>query len=321
VSLPPGFRLRPARDEDAPAVAAFMNEECIAFIGAPAVSTEWLLRRWTAPSVVRENDVAVVDTDPGAPCGLLYVAADKPYTQIFALGAVALPYHGLGIGAAIVRENERRAQRFVALADPAARVVVHAGSFADEPQVSALLSSGGYREVRRLQLMRIDFAGPPPGPVAPAGIEIHPLRPDRDGAALFEAHVEAFADHWGAGEETEEDFRHHVLEGSDFDAGLWFLAWARGELAGYAGAIERADEDPSRGYVSLLGVRRPYRGRGLGEALLRRAFVELHARGKSGCDLHVDSESLTGATRLYERVGMTAHPRYATWEKELRPAR
>jgi hypothetical protein len=34
----------------------------------------------------------------------------------------------------------------------------------------------------------------------------------------------------------------------------------------------------------------------------------------------VDAESVTGATRLYERVGMTPYPRFATWEKELRPA-
>jgi hypothetical protein len=34
----------------------------------------------------------------------------------------------------------------------------------------------------------------------------------------------------------------------------------------------------------------------------------------------VDSESTTGATRLYERVGMRPEPQYATWRKTLRPA-
>ncbi len=80
-----------------------------------------------------------------------------------------------------------------------------------------------------------------------------------------------------------------------------------------------AEEDPSRGYVAALGTRRPYRGKGIASALLRHVFRTLLERGKRGCDLHVDSDSLTGATRLYERVGMTAHPRFATWEKELRP--
>jgi ribosomal protein S18 acetylase RimI-like enzyme len=100
---------------------------------------------------------------------------------------------------------------------------------------------------------------------------------------------------------------------------LWFVAWDGEELAGYVGAQERSREDPSRGYIPLLGVRRPYRRRGLGEALLRTAFAALSARGRKGVELHVDADSVTGATRLYERVGMSAHPRFATWEKELRP--
>ena len=52
----------------------------------------------------------------------------------------------------------------------------------------------------------------------------------------------------------------------------------------------------SRGYIAVLGVRRPYRRRGLGEALLLHAFGALHARGRRGVDLHVDTDSLTGAT-------------------------
>jgi mycothiol synthase len=88
-----------------------------------------------------------------------------------------------------------------------------------------------------------------------------------------------------------------------------------------AGAQEKSREDPSRGYIALLGVRPSYRRRGLGEALVLNAFEALSARGRRGVDLHVDADSLTGATRLYARVGMSAHPRFATWEKELRPAR
>ena len=133
--------------------------------------------------------------------------------------------------------------------------------------------------------------------------------------------MEAFADHWGEGRETYEDFRHHHLDAPEYDAGLWFVAWDGNELAGYVGAQENSREDPSRGYIAVLGVRRPYRRRGLGEALLLHAFGALHARGRLGVDLHVDADSLTGATGLYAKVGMTAHPRFATWEKELRPGR
>lgn len=319
VSLPPTFRLRPARDEDAHAIAAFANDEAEAVVGAPVISPQWLLRHWTAPSVNRDRDVAVVEASDGHPCGYLSVRADPPYARVLALGIVARPYRGRGLGGALVAENERRAQRLVALAHPQLRVVIHSGALADEPRVSGLLAAHGYREVRRTTLMRIDFHGEPAPPAALGGIDVRPFLPD-NAEELFSAHREAFADTWGEGEETYEDFRHHLLDRPEFDPELWFLAWHGEELAAYLGAQKDAAEDPTRGYVDLLGVRRAYRRRGIGEALLRHAFQALFRRGKGGCDLHVDADSLTGALRLYERVGMRAHPRFATWEKELRPA-
>lgn len=204
----------------------------------------------------------------GELCAFLSVEAEPPFTEVFALGIVA--FHGLGLGAAIVSENERRALRFGALAVQSAPppLLIHAGALAAEPRVSTLLGSRGYREV---------------------------------------------------GEETYEDFRHRHLDAPEYDPALWFIAWDKEDLAGYVGAQGESREDPSRGYIALLGVRRACRRRGLGEALLRHAFRALHARGRRGVDLHVDADSVTGATRLYARVGMSAQPRFATWEKELRP--
>ena len=54
-------------------------------------------------------------------------------------------------------------------------------------------------------------------------------------------------------------------------------------------------------------------------ALLSRAFVALHSTGKTRVGLGVDADSLTGATRLYERSGMAVKVRYDMFEKELRP--
>jgi mycothiol synthase len=316
MELLPGFRMRPPQDEDAGEVAAFANEECVAFLGVPIVDADWLRARWTAPGVDRDLDFAVVESPDGELCGFLSVESEPPFTEVFALGIVAPAFHGRGLGAAIVSEIERRARRFEALADPGARMLIHAGALADEPRVSALLSSRGYREVRRFELRRVDFAGEPPLLAEVEGITVRGFRPE-EARQLYEAHVEAFADHWGEGEETYEDFRHHHFDSPDYDPGLWFVAWDGDELAGYVGAHDKSREDPSRGYIALIGVRRPFRRRGLGEALLLHAFGALHARDRLGVDLHVDADSLTGATGLYAKVGMTAHPRFATWEKEL----
>lgn len=59
------------------------------------------------------------------------------------------------------------------------------------------------------------------------------------------------------------------------------------------------------------------RGRGLGLALLRHGFAELHRRGERQVWLHVDAENRTGATRLYERAGMRVGHRLDCWVKRL----
>jgi mycothiol synthase len=317
-ALPPGFRLRPAEDGDAETVARFANAEAQALIGTPVLSVEWLLRGWTAPGVDRENDIGVVVAPDGELAGAFQVESSAPYTRVFAVGMVAPRFHGRGIGTALAAEMERRAERFLALAPPGARVVVHSGTLAGEPRSGCVLRSRGYQEVRRFQLMRVEFDSPPPAPASVPGIDVRTIR-DGDEESIHRAHVDAFADHWGHAAETFETFRHMNFTGGGFDPALWWLAWDGDRLAGYLGATMESEERETFGYVQLLGVRREYRRRGIGELLLRTAFHELAARGRTGCDLHVDEESQTGATRLYARVGMAAHPRFATWEKVLRP--
>jgi GNAT superfamily N-acetyltransferase len=190
MELLPGFRMRPPQDEDADGVAAISNEECVAFIGVPVIDADWMRGRWTAPGVDREQDFAVVESPNGELCGFLSVEAEPPFAEVFALGIVAPAFHGLGLGAAIVSETERRARRFVELADPDARVLIHAGALADEPRVSALLSSRGYREVRRFELRRVDFAGEPAPPRDIEGLSVRGFRPE-EARQLYEAHVEA----------------------------------------------------------------------------------------------------------------------------------
>lgn len=68
----------------------------------------------------------------------------------------------------------------------------------------------------------------------------------------------------------------------------------------------------------MLGVRRPWRGRGIGRALLLTAFVAVHIRGGEAVELGVDAANPSGATRLYEDVGMRELHSFEIWEKSLR---
>ena len=70
--------------------------------------------------------------------------------------------------------------------------------------------------------------------------------------------------------------------------------------------------------VESLGderVWRPFRGRGLGRGLLLHSFAEPCRHGLTRAGLGVDAESLTGAHRLYEAVGMHVSARFAIHEK------
>jgi ribosomal protein S18 acetylase RimI-like enzyme len=138
---------------------------------------------------------------------------------------------------------------------------------------------------------------------------------------------DAFRDHWGVSEHSEEvsmeAWRKIRLEAPDFDPTLYFLAMDGDQIAGASLCRPSLPEDERMGYVWTLAVGRPWRKRGLGEALLRHSFQEFYRRGKLRAALHVDADSLTGAVRLYEKVGMRSDPQrlMTRFEKVLRPGR
>jgi ribosomal protein S18 acetylase RimI-like enzyme len=59
----------------------------------------------------------------------------------------------------------------------------------------------------------------------------------------------------------------------------------------------------------------------LGEALLRQGIQALHERGHQRVGLHADGENLTGAVRIYRKVGMDILHVHDNYELELRPGK
>jgi ribosomal protein S18 acetylase RimI-like enzyme len=100
---------------------------------------------------------------------------------------------------------------------------------------------------------------------------------------------------------------------------LYFIAMDGNEIAGINLCRPHIPYDADQGLVGSIGVRRPWRKRGLGLALLRHAFNEFYRRGTRKVGLGVDAQSLTGALRLYENAGMHIEQADDFYEKELRP--
>ena len=173
-----------------------------------------------------------------------------------------------------------------------------------------LVTARGYEPVRYFYEMRMELNSPPPEPEWPEGIRPAAFVPE-DARAFYDAVGESFAEEWGFHPIPFDEWKR--LRVDESDTSLYFVARDGDEIAGFARCEERGDD----GFVGMLGVRRPWRRRGIGEALLRHAFGEFHGRGKRAAALGVDSANPSGATRLYERVGMHVAGEDVVYEKDL----
>jgi mycothiol synthase len=176
---------------------------------------------------------------------------------------------------------------------------------ATDARMIAALERLGFAPARHSYRMEIDLADETPEPVWPNGISVRTLA-EGEVPRIHEAFLEVWQDTSDPPNDTLEEWNHWLLRAETFDPSLWFLALAGDELAGFA-VCRKDTNDPAAGHVELLGVRRPWRKQGLGHALLLHSFQAFRQRGWTRGTLGVDASSPTGATRLYERAGMSAY--------------
>jgi ribosomal protein S18 acetylase RimI-like enzyme len=196
------------------------------------------------------------------------------------------------------------------------RRAVRAGVPDRDAGLRALFERRGYEPIRFSFTMLIELGDEPLPPSFPLGIEARVMQPGEE-HAVYDAQQDAFADHWGFHPDTFESWRRWNLERDGSRPDLWWLALDGPEIAGLCLNRMADDGDSEHGYVHILGVQKPWRRRGLGEALLRHSFRDFWQRGRRRVSLDVDGENTTGAVRLYERAGMRVHRRRDTYEKRL----
>jgi mycothiol synthase len=233
-----------------------------------------------------------------------------------------------GIGAALWRWAEARLRAIAA--DPAsswprppagAPRCLEMVAEDTAPGKAALAERHGYQPVRYFFFMQRPNLDDLPAASLPAGLEWRPATPELQ-RAIWEAKEDAFAAHWGHTAKTESDYQawaHSPLN----EPGLWVVAWdpALGQIAGISlNAVNEGDNARygfKRGWVSSLGVRAPWRRRGLGQALLVESLRRLQVRGMTEAVLGVDAENPTGALRLYRGVGFQVLNQDAVFRKPL----
>ena len=80
---------------------------------------------------------------------------------------------------------------------------------------------------------------------------------------------------------------------------------------------EIARQGINQGWVAELGVRRPWRKRGVATALLCESMRAFKRAGLDFATLGVDTENPTGALRLYESVGFRPVRRFIVFSKPV----
>jgi mycothiol synthase len=328
MQLPEGFTARGGTMDDLePSMALFNRWSRSVFGRDEFVNTASIREEWMAPGVDIAEDVRHIFAPSGELIGHVEVWTNvKPLVQPELWARLDPRYEDMGIGTWMMHWAEERAMRALPDVPVELRFTTRVGIYRQGEKAKKLFENMGYQHLRSWYHMLIEMDAPVPEPKFPEGIILRTYDPEIDREAAHLAHEDAFRDHFGHIDlPLEEGLKRwkQNREYEGYDPTLYFLAMddASGEIAGFNLCRPHSHYDKEVGWVSAIGVRRLWRKRGLGLALLRHAFNEYYRRGKRKAGLGVEAQNLTGAVRLYESAGMHIDQAYDFYEKELRPGK
>ena len=292
------MRSRPITLDDFPAVATLFREDEKHLNGRPSHVGESELHEWTSVVDLSRGSWLFEDDDGISAVGWAWTHADVT----FGIGVVHPRAKGVGLGSQLVDRSER-------IGRESGLPRMHQYVLASDTAAAALMTGRGYRDVRHFYDMAIELEAEPEVP----DVAIETMRVG-DERAFHGALEEAFRDHWEHHSTPFEEWWSRRAGRRAFDPTLWFVIRDGDEIV----AVARNEANRNGGgYVGHLAVRRPWRGRGYAKALLLHTFREFWNRGFRRVTLGVDAESPTGATHLYERVGMHVEAENVVFEKAL----
>jgi len=295
------MNVRPFTADDFAAVAKLLEDDERSFGRRADVSAN-NIREWTQFTDLPNESWLYEDEEGPAAVGFVHV-----YGIVgVGVGVVHPRVKGRGIGPELLERSD------AALRDREIEKI-HQFALGSDTAAHALLESRGYHDARHFFEMAIELAERPDVP--DVAIETFSGE-DADARAFHEALNEAFQDHWEHQDQGFDKWWERHRANPSYDPTLWFVIRDGDEIA--ATCRNEANRNGG-GYVATLGVRRPWRGKGYAKALLLHAFREFWDRGMPRVTLGVDAENPTGATHLYERVGMNVESENVIFEKLLTP--
>jgi mycothiol synthase len=314
--LAPGLTHRRPTLQDAPQILALMVACDLAVLGESDSTLSELTADLAAPGVDNERGGRLVTGSDGAVVGWLWTRSDVDAGEVF------LDLYS--VDSDVLRWLMARGREYVAeVAGQWGReVTLAAGSYAHDEVYGGVLRDEGLEVVRSFWQMRrpLDASVTRVAELAPGvRIRLVDAADPADLAVVHRVHEESFVDHWNHTTRPFDAWYERFKDSAGLDFSQWWLAEVDGEPAGLLIGNNSHDEI-NQGYVDTLGVLRQYRGRGVAKSLLYHAFADSARRGRDRIGLGVDSESPTGATRLYEAVGMTVDKVVLAWQTTVSPS-
>ncbi len=307
------MRTRPYQPTDADDVAAMLNGIDVA-VGRPPVLTGSLVDDFVGGLVATmATDSRVVLADAGVVAAGFVTTPPEGGYRVDLIGGVLPGARGQGIGRTMLGWQLSRAEEIHAAIAADSSWEAHADVAQLDTSALALLTRFGLTPVRYAFDMLASTTNVEDRP-PPAGVTITAYRTDRS-HMVHEAHMDAFADHWGYQYRPFEAWSSVTVNSANFNPVLSVVATAGTEIAGYILAYDDAIADQV--YIGQVGVRRPWRRRGLAAAMLARVLRVAADAGRSQAALDVDAASPTGAVGVYERVGFRTEHTVLTCSRSL----
>jgi mycothiol synthase len=309
VELPTGYAVRHPTERDAAAIADVVVAEDVADFGEPSFTEEDLRDDWSRPRFALARDAWVLSGPTGRVIGYAYVWEAQPDAELEADAFLMPEYTGRGLGGLLLDLVEQRAAEVVA--DRSMRIGLYASSV-NEPK-RRLLVRRSFAPVRSVLRLRIDLETrslEPPEP--PSDVALRTFEPP-DADAVRAVMQEAFEGHHRYTLRRFDEWLELRLRHPAFDPSLWRVAEVGGDVVG---AVLVYDVGRT-GYLSSVGVREAWRGRGVAPALLREAFLTLRERGQMRVVVSIDADAAPAAAHLYEEAGMRVHEQYDWFTKTV----
>jgi len=322
----PGLVLRPyAGEADIGEIVRIQNAEWAAdgtgYRETVAEMVAWFGHPSAQFDAARDVTIAEVDGRMVGHARRGWVDTNDGLREYRSGGAVDPAWRRRGIGTALLKDGERLSGALASAHDTDRPRVL--GTFAEQRNAgaNALALQFGYEPVRwffDMERGALDTSLPDLPPL-PDGIDVRPVEPEHL-LPFWRADVEAFRDHWGGGDDSDEAFRRYQ-DSPDFDPSLWVVAWAGSEIAaGVVNTIYPAENEATRrrrGWLDSVFTRRPWRRRGVASALIARSLHTLAARGMDTAVLGVDADNPNGALHLYESFGFAVTDRSTAYRKPM----